>query len=97
MLEAFLKQPILTTLLQFRFRKFGWLRNYALLHLQDELAALEDELGDFDKWNFRDGDPRLLVSRRLDYGRPDSRRREIMASVHSKLKEYGTLTAPSPV
>lgn len=70
------------------FRKFGWLRNYALLHLQDELAALEDELADFDKWNFRDGDPRLLVSRRLDYGRPDSRRPEIMASVHSKLKEY---------
>ena len=80
-----------------RYRKFGWLRNYALLHLQDELAALEDELADFDRWDFSDGDPRRLVSRRVDYERPDSRRREIMAIVHSKLKEYGTLTALLPV
>ena len=81
--------------LQSRYRKFGWLRNYALLHLQDELAALQDELVDFDKWDFRDGDQKRLISRRLDYGRPDSRRREIIAAVHSKLKEYGTLTISS--
>ena len=78
-----------------RFRKFGWLRNYALLHRQDELAALQDELVDFDKWDFRDGDQKRLVSRRLDYERPDSRRREIIATVHCKLKEYGTLTVSS--
>lgn len=70
------------------YRKFGWLRHYSLLHLQDELAALQDELVDFDKWEFRDGDPKQLVSRRLDYERPNSRRKEIIASVHSKLKEY---------
>ena len=75
-----------------RYRKFGWLRNYALLHLQDELAALQDELVEFDKWDFRDGDQKRLVSRRLDYGRPDSRRKEIVAAVHCKLREYGTLT-----
>ena len=74
------------------FFKFGWLRNYALLHLQDELAALQDELVGFDQWDFRDGDPRRLVSRRLDYDRRDSRRREIVAAMHCKLKEYGTLT-----
>lgn len=84
---------ILTANLSSRYRKFGWLRNYSLLHLQDELAALEDELVDFDKWDFRDGDPKQLVSRRLDYERPNSRRKEIMTSVHSKLKEYGTSTA----
>lgn len=97
-MEAFskaspLKKAILMAELQSRYRKFGWLRNYALLHLQDELAALQDELVEFDKWDFRDGDQRRLVSRRLDYERPDSRRKEIIASVHSKLEEYGTLTA----
>ena len=50
---------------------------------------------EFDKWDFRDGDQKRLVSRRRDYGRPDSRRREIIAAVHCKLKEYGTLTALS--
>lgn len=88
-----LNQALLTSDLQSRYRKFGWLRNYALLHLQNELATLEDELAEQDKWEFRDGDPRRLVSRRSDYGRPDSRRREIMYSVHSKLKEYGMLMA----
>ena len=87
------KQAILTAKLSSRYRKFGWLRNYALLHLQDELAALQHELVEFDKWEFRDGDQKRLVSRRLDYERADSRRKEIVASVHSKLKEYGTLTA----
>lgn len=70
------------------YRKFGWLRNYALLHLQDELAALQHQLVEHDKWEFRDGEQKRLVSRRLDYERPDSVRREIVASVHSKLKEY---------
>ncbi|KAL9075474.1 MAG: hypothetical protein Q9161_001546 [Pseudevernia consocians] len=70
------------------YRKFGWLRNYALLHLQDELVALQHELAEFDKWEFRDGDQRRLLSRRLDYERPDSIRKEIVAKVHSKLKEY---------
>lgn len=86
------KQAILTAKLSSRYRKFGWLRNYALLHLQDELAALQHQLVEHDKWEFRDGEQKRLVSRRLDYERPDSVRREIVASVHSKLKEYGTLT-----
>ena len=48
---------------------------------------------EFDKWDFRDGDQKRLVSRRLDYERPDSRRKEIIAAIHCKLREYGTLTA----
>ena len=75
-----------------RYRKFGWLRNYDLLHMQDELAALQNDLVKFDKWEFRDGDQRRLVSRRLDYEYPDSRRKEIITAVHRKLQEYGALT-----
>ena len=76
-----------------RYRKFGWLRNYALLFLQDELAHLQEELKGLDKWEFRDGNQTLLVSRRHDV-RPNSYRKEVIAAVHSKLKEYGILMAP---
>lgn len=48
---------------------------------------------EFDRWEFRDGIPKRLNSRRRDYEGPDSRRKEIIASVHNKLKEYGMLTA----
>ena len=71
------------------YKKFGWLHNYALLHLQDELNELQEELESFDQWEDRDGEPRRLTSRRLDYGRPESRRRELMISIHQKLQQYG--------
>jgi len=73
------------------YRKFGWLHNYALLHLQDELAELQDDLERLDKWDFSDGNPTLLVSRRLDYERHESIRKEIMAKLHDKLAQYGKL------
>lgn len=73
------------------YRKFGWLHNYALLHLQDELAELQDDLETLDKWDFSDGNPTLLVSRRLDYERHESIRKEIMAKLHDKLAQYGKL------
>ncbi|KAL6713931.1 hypothetical protein ACLMJK_008425 [Lecanora helva] len=70
------------------YRKFGWLHNYALLHLQDELNELQEELEAYDKWEFRDGQPRRMTSRRLDYGRQESRRKELMSQIHQKLKQY---------
>lgn len=73
------------------YRKFGWLHNYALLHLQDELAELQAELERLDEWEFKDGDLTRLVSRRLDYGRPKAPRRELMRKIHAKLAEYGML------
>ena len=71
------------------YKKFQWLHNYALLHLQDELSELQAELEAFDQWEDRDGEPRRMASRRLDYGRRDSRRRELMGQIHQKLEQYG--------
>ena len=71
------------------YKKFGWLHNYSLLHLQDELNELQEQLEAFDQWENRDGEFRRMTSRRLDYGRQDSRRRELMALIHQKLQQYG--------
>jgi len=76
------------------YRKFGWLHNYALLHLQDELAELQAELESLDLWEERDGDIHRLVSHRLDYGRPKAPRRDLMGKIHKKLAEYGMSTRP---
>ena len=54
--------------------------------------TLQDELTIFDKWELRDGDLKRLTSHRMDYESQDSRRKEIMAAVHEKLKEYGMTT-----
>ncbi|KAL2042159.1 hypothetical protein N7G274_005347 [Stereocaulon virgatum] len=70
------------------YRKFGWLRNYALLHLQDELVDLQQQLERLDKWEFRDGDYKKLLSRRKDYARDDSLRRNLVSKIHSKLAQY---------
>ena len=56
-------------------RKFGWLHNYALLYLQDELVEQQDEIESFDRWESRNGDPTKLVSRRKDHAFRDSRRK----------------------
>jgi hypothetical protein len=73
------------------YRKFGWLRNYALLHLQDELVDFQQQLERLDKWEFRDGDYKKLLSRRKDYARDDSLRRKLVSKIHSKLAQYGKL------
>ena len=72
-------------------RKFGFLHRYALLYLQDELVEIEEDLERLDKWEFSDGDPKRLVSRRRDRGVGDSRRQDLVAKLHTKLKEYGEL------
>ena len=71
------------------YRKFGWLHNYALLHLQDELAQLQDDLEILDKLEFSEGNPRRLQSRRLDYNSSEASRKELLGKVHSKLAQYG--------
>ena len=73
------------------YRKFGFLRNYALLHLQDELVEIQEDLERLDRWEFSDGDPKKLVSRRRDRAVGDSRRQELITKAHVKLKQYGKL------
>lgn len=73
------------------FRKFGWLHNYALLYLQDELAQQEDELESFDTWEHEKGNPTKLVSRRIDQSFHDSRRKELVDKLHVTLKQYDEL------
>ena len=70
------------------FRKFGWLHNYVLLDLQDELQDLEDRLEKHDKnVNEADGDRRLR-SRRLDAVSANSRCK-LVSIIHKKLTKYG--------
>lgn len=73
------------------YRKFGWLHNYALLFLQDELSEIQEKLERLDKWEFRDGDDKLLLSRRRTYRKDDSERRELLIQLRSKLAEYGEI------
>lgn len=71
------------------FRKFGWLYNYALLYLQDELVEQQDEIEAFDKWESKNGDPTKLVSRRKDYAFRESRRKDMVGKLQVKLAQYG--------
>lgn len=71
------------------FRKFGWLHNYALLYLQDELVQQQDEIEAFDRWESKKGDPAKLVSRRKDHAFRESRRKELVGKLHAKLAQYG--------
>ena len=74
----------------FIYRKFGWLHHYALLHLQDGLVEIQEELERLDTWESERGDPSKLVSRRIDYAYKDSRRKELVERLHDKLAQYGT-------
>lgn len=71
------------------FRKFGWLHNYALLYLQDELVQQQDDIESFNRWESENGDPKKLVSRRKDHAFRDSRRKELVGKLHVKLAQYG--------
>ena len=71
------------------YRRFSWLRNYVLLHLQDELVEMQDSLERLDRWEFGDGDHKALLSRRRDYRREVLKRKDILTKVRSKLAEYG--------
>lgn len=72
------------------YRKFGWVHNRILLHLQDELVDLEGQLEDLDKWEALTGNPTKLVCRRLDDAGPEeSERRILLRRCSEKLAEYG--------
>ena len=68
------------------YRKFGWLHNRVLLHLQDELQKLEQELEGVDKWEATSGDIVKLASRRSD---KTPARSNLIAAIKIKLDEYG--------
>ena len=70
-------------------RKFGWLHNYALLYLQDELVEQQNEIESFDRWESRNGDSTKLVSRRKDHAFRGSRRKELVGTLQVKLAQYG--------
>ncbi|KAL9129784.1 MAG: hypothetical protein Q9217_001860 [Psora testacea] len=77
------------------YRKFGWLHDRTLLHLQDELSELERELKYLDEYDFKDGDHIRLISRRYDYGLlgsgTQSERKDLINEINAKLKEYDEL------
>ncbi len=68
-----------------QYRRFGWLHIHTLLDLQDELQLLEEELETYHKEN--KGIPAKLSSRRLDY-ESDPSRKELIAKIRGKLREY---------
>lgn len=72
------------------YRKFGWLHARVLLHYQDELAELEDELELLDEFHFRNA-PDRLTSRRKDDTMRGARRKEIVQKINEKLADYGEL------
>ena len=70
-------------------RKFGWLHIRLWLHLQDEVQELEEELESLDMWEISSGDPLRLRNRRIDYGRPNAPRKDLLIKIAAKLREYG--------
>lgn len=68
-------------------RKYGRLHVRVLLHLQDELAELEEELEDLDQEDYKENE-RQLTSRRLD-DEISGERKELLRKINSKLIEYG--------
>ena len=71
------------------YRKYGWLHNRLLLHLQDELKKLEEDLERLDKWESTTGDDKKLRSRRRDSSCPTSKRQALLTMLNEKLKDYG--------
>ena len=67
------------------FRKFGWLHNFALLHLQDELQELEERLEKRLKREDEYGDKAHLRSRRLDSNANENSRKGLLLAIQEKL------------
>ena len=78
------------------FRRFGWLRCRALLHVQDELQVLETNLRNLDQKHGSEASHRLM-SKRIDETFHDEgiayTRTAMMNEIKSKLKEYDDLLA----
>lgn len=69
------------------FREFRYLQSRVLLHLQDELRALETQLMRLDESD-RIKDPDLLQSREQD-DKESGVRKILMDRIHGKLTRYG--------
>lgn len=70
------------------YRKFAWLHSRLLLHKQDELYELEQNLERLDR-DDASLDPRRLKSRRRDENvSPDSGRKELLKQIDEKLEGY---------
>lgn len=70
------------------YRRFGWLHSRLLLHLQDEIQELEEELERLDKWESQQGDPKKLRSNRKDILHGSKRQAQLVL-IRQKLAEYG--------
>lgn len=71
------------------FREFRYLQSRVLLHLQDEIRALETQLWRMDEKD-RTADPHSLECRELDDKR-NGKRKIMMDQIQQKLVQYGEL------
>ena len=69
-------------------RRFGFLHQRLLLHRQDELRDLEDQLIRLDDED-QEEMPISLKSRKLDDSREGSYRKALMEEIDDKLGQYG--------
>lgn len=73
------------------YRRFGYIRNYLLLHRQDEISVLEEEIIALDR-EHENNDPYHLCLRRYDEEDPQEMQRiELMSRLNKMLKEYDEL------
>ncbi|KAG8530119.1 uncharacterized protein KY384_005601 [Bacidia gigantensis] len=85
-LAAFMTSDINTRV----FRRFGWERNRLLLHKQDRIAELSDQLRELDKAD-EVANPERLYSRRDDEEQASCERQRLMHQMSTDLKEYDDL------
>ena len=71
-------------------RKYGWLHNRVLLHLQAELGRLERGLQELDDRQIQRGPYKERVGLWCD-GRDKTERKEMLAEIKTKLAEYDDL------
>ena len=71
------------------YRRFGYLRNRALLYVQDELVHLERQLAAMDDADAAE-EPYRLASRSWD-AEDDPKRKVLMTEIKARLKEYDEL------
>ena len=72
------------------YRQYGFLRHRCLLHLQDELAECEQKLQAYDAHD-AETHKILLRSRQRDDTEKIPKRSKLLATIHSKLNEYGNV------
>jgi hypothetical protein len=75
------------------YRRFGFLQSRILLHLQDELRELEDDLDLMDKRDQKRR-PEMLKSRQDD-DQDSHRRKEKISEIAKKFNEYGKIISVS--